>query len=206
MARLVEGKAHLNRERILAVATTAFSKSGYSAVSIRDIARTTKLPLGSHYNYFEDKLSLFKAVIDRAANVFMAPENEVIQYFLNSKFPDDLPDLARAIKLSIERHESYFRLMYVDVIEFEGAHIRDAFSNLESKFAMVLKGRFKKMGIKRGNTKPAFAMVTIYLTFYQYFLMSKLFGATKIFDQKSESKVIEELVDLFQNGMAKSWQ
>ena len=84
MARLTVNKSVSNRERILEVATTAFSKSGYSAVTIRDIAKSTKLPLGSHYNYYDDKLTLFKAVIDRAALEFMSPENEVIQYFIDS--------------------------------------------------------------------------------------------------------------------------
>src|SRR4051812_34606198 len=118
MARLTEDKAESNRERILKAATQAFSRYGYSAVTIRNIAKSTKLPLGSHYNYYEDKLTLFKAVVDREASAFMSSENEVIQYFMTSQFPDDLPNLAKAIKVSIEKHESYFRLMYVDGIEF----------------------------------------------------------------------------------------
>lgn len=204
MARLTENKSESNRERILEVATKAFSKSGYSAVTIRDIAKSTKLPLGSHYNYYDDKLTLFKAVIDRAALDFMSPENEVIQYFTDSQFPDDLPKLAKAIKLSIENHESYFRLMYVDAIEFNGIHIREAFSNLESKFSIALGPQIKKIGIT-GRANPAFALVTIYLSFYQYFLMSRLFSATNIFGKKSETQVIAEIVDLFKNGFVGTW-
>lgn len=204
MARLTERRSESNRNRILDAATKAFSRSGYSAVTIRDIAKSTKLPLGSHYNYYDDKLALFKAVIERNAAAFMSPENEVIQYFLASQFPDDIPKLARAIKSSIEKHESYFRLMYIDVIEFDGRHIRDAFSNLESKFSAALGARLTEVGVKT-KVSPAFALVTIYLSFYQYFLLTKLFGATKIFGEKTESQVIAEMIDLFENGLATTW-
>jgi AcrR family transcriptional regulator len=203
MARLTDVKSEKNRERILEAATKAFSRSGYSAVTIRDIAKSTKLSLGSHYNYYDDKLELFKAVIDRTTQDFMSPENEVIQYFMTSEFPDDLPRLAKAIKVSIEKYESYFRLMYVDAIEFDGKHIREVFSNLEAKFNVALGKRFKEVAVKR-KTSPGFAMVTIYLSFYQYFLMSKLFGAQNIFENRSETQVINEMVNLFKNGFVET--
>ncbi len=133
---------------------------------------------------------------------FLTPDNEVIQYFLNCRFPDDLPDLAESIRKSIVRYERYFKLMYVDVVEFEGQHIRETFSNLDEKFREAVMERFDEIGLlgpKRID--PSFALVTAYLMFYQYFIVTKLFGATRIYGKRSDKEVVGLLTDLFLHGI-----
>jgi AcrR family transcriptional regulator len=203
MARLTEVQTEANRHRILNAAAKAFSKSGYNGVTIRDLAVKTKLPIGSHYNYYEDKLALFRAVVAKESALFLSPDNEVIDYFLTSKFPDDLPRLAEAIKQSIREHQTYFKLMYVDVVEFEGKHIRETFSNLDSKFREAMTERFKEIGFlgRKRDIDPSFALVSIYLSFYQYFILTELFGASKIFGARSESQVIAGLIEMFKTGI-----
>ncbi|MES2964860.1 MAG: TetR/AcrR family transcriptional regulator [Bdellovibrionota bacterium] len=203
MARLTEDQIELNRNRILSAAEREFSKRGYNGVTIRDIAKKTKLPLGSHYNYYADKLALFEAVIDRCSREFLQIENPVVRYFLDSSFPDDLPRLAAAIKTSVESHESYFKLMYVDVVEFDGVHIRETFSNLDEKFRGAMGVKFQELGLlgRERNVDPSFALVSFYLSVYQYFIITRLFGASKVFGKRSEQQVIEGLIEIFRRGI-----
>jgi AcrR family transcriptional regulator len=56
-------KAH-NRRAILDAATEVFTEMGYGAASIRDVIRRTGLASGTFYNYFPDKQSVFRAVLD----------------------------------------------------------------------------------------------------------------------------------------------
>lgn len=56
-------KAH-NRRAILDAATEVFTEIGYGAASIRDVIRRTDLASGTFYNYFPDKQSVFRAVLD----------------------------------------------------------------------------------------------------------------------------------------------
>ena len=56
-------KAH-NRRAILDAATEVFTEMGYGAASIRDVIRRTTLASGTFYNYFPDKQSVFRAVLD----------------------------------------------------------------------------------------------------------------------------------------------
>lgn len=49
-------------ERLLAVATALFSRKGYDAVSIRDIASEAGITLSSLYHHFGDKRQLYIAV------------------------------------------------------------------------------------------------------------------------------------------------
>jgi AcrR family transcriptional regulator len=53
-----------NRRAILDAATEVFTEMGYGAASIRDVIRRTGLASGTFYNYFPDKQSVFRAVLD----------------------------------------------------------------------------------------------------------------------------------------------
>jgi len=53
-----------NREAILAAARDVFSDIGYGASSVRDIVRRTDLASGTFYNYFPDKESVLRALVD----------------------------------------------------------------------------------------------------------------------------------------------
>jgi AcrR family transcriptional regulator len=56
-----------NREAILAAAREVFSDLGYGAASVRDIVRATDLATGTFYNYFPDKESVLRALVDEIA-------------------------------------------------------------------------------------------------------------------------------------------
>jgi AcrR family transcriptional regulator len=56
-----------NRAAILEAAREAFAELGYDAAGVRDVIRRTELASGTFYNYFADKESVFRAVIDESA-------------------------------------------------------------------------------------------------------------------------------------------
>jgi AcrR family transcriptional regulator len=53
-----------NRSAILAAARQVFSDHGYDATGVRDIIRRTELASGTFYNYFPDKASIFRALVE----------------------------------------------------------------------------------------------------------------------------------------------
>jgi len=57
-----------NREAILRAARAVFAEMGYGAASVRDIIRRTDLASGTFYNYFPDKHSIFRAIVEEIAN------------------------------------------------------------------------------------------------------------------------------------------
>jgi AcrR family transcriptional regulator len=56
-----------NRAAILDAARAVFAELGFGGASVRDVIRRTNLASGTFYNYFPDKESLFRAVIDESA-------------------------------------------------------------------------------------------------------------------------------------------
>ncbi len=57
-----------NRDAILRAARAVFAEMGYGAASVRDIIRRTDLASGTFYNYFPDKISIFRAIVEEIAN------------------------------------------------------------------------------------------------------------------------------------------
>jgi AcrR family transcriptional regulator len=56
-----------NRAAILRAARDVFVEMGYGAATVRDIIRRTDLASGTFYNYFPDKESVFRALLEETA-------------------------------------------------------------------------------------------------------------------------------------------
>ena len=61
-----EASKQANRAAILAAAQRVFADLGYGAATVRDIVRATDLAAGTFYNYFPDKESVFRALLDES--------------------------------------------------------------------------------------------------------------------------------------------
>lgn len=59
-----ERNKEANRAAILEAARRCFLELGYEAVTIRDVIRLSGLAAGTFYNYFPDKESLFRALVE----------------------------------------------------------------------------------------------------------------------------------------------
>src|SRR5690242_10232107 len=57
-----------NRAAILAAAREVFAELGYDAAGVRDVIRRTDLASGTFYNYFPDKETVFRAVVEESAH------------------------------------------------------------------------------------------------------------------------------------------
>lgn len=70
LAGAAEGTRRLRRaerrEQILAAATRAFARAGYSATSLDDVAAESGITRVILYRHFESKADLYRAVLDRA--------------------------------------------------------------------------------------------------------------------------------------------
>ena len=56
-----------NRAAILAAARDVFAELGYGAATVRDVIRRTDLASGTFYNYFPDKESVLRALVEDGA-------------------------------------------------------------------------------------------------------------------------------------------
>jgi AcrR family transcriptional regulator len=61
-----------NRAAILAAGRDVFSELGYGAAGVRDIVRRTDLAAGTFYNYFPDKESVLRALLEKSSREMRA--------------------------------------------------------------------------------------------------------------------------------------
>ena len=203
MPKISRRSAEQNRAAIERAAVGCFVRRGYHGVTVRELAAAANVSLGNLYTYYPDKLSLFTAALGNLSADFVRVDNPFGRYLLTSQFPDDLPAMGEAIAANLDRYRDYMKLIYVDVVEFDGTHIREIFSHLDDKFRAVLRTRFERLGGlgPRGNIDPAFAFVAVYISLYQYFMLTKLFGAKATYGARSDREVVGDLVTLFTDGL-----
>jgi AcrR family transcriptional regulator len=61
-----------NRAAILEAAREVFAEVGYDAASVRDVIRRTELASGTFYNYFPDKESVLRALLEESSREMRA--------------------------------------------------------------------------------------------------------------------------------------
>lgn len=113
-----------NRSAILDAARKCFLKMGYDAVTIRDVVRDSGLAAGTFYNYFTDKDTLFKAVLEARINEVNASMHAVrmqspsIEDFLHGSFHALFSKIAAdpAFFRLILRNENAVRALFADTV------------------------------------------------------------------------------------------
>jgi AcrR family transcriptional regulator len=81
-----EQNKQANRAAILEAARRCFLREGYDAVTVRDVIRLTGLASGTFYNYFPDKESLFRALVEARMQRLTG---ELVQVRRNARTPED---------------------------------------------------------------------------------------------------------------------
>jgi hypothetical protein len=114
--------------------------------------------------------------------------------------PDSLRALAKAIGRVVSENLDYWRLMYIDVVEFRHKHFihsfREIAGGLRTYASAVIRGA--KVAFPEG-VDPSLAYTTIYLHFFTYFLTEELFGAKRHLGM-SDDEAIDQLVLLYTGG------
>jgi AcrR family transcriptional regulator len=200
---LQEAKSHRSRELILDAALELFSHQGYRGTSVRDIAQRAGLSTGNVYHHFPDKETLFRTLLDRYWQAIEDPEFPFNRALAAGAFPDDLEALARAARDSVERFRPYVALIYVDVVEFEGSHIRKFYSGMAERFERFVATHYdpdELAGRLRPGVSAASAAMLVTRIFLNYFAVELVFGVENHFGKASD-EVIGEVSDVLRHGM-----
>jgi TetR/AcrR family transcriptional regulator, acrAB operon repressor len=201
-----EQRSQRSREAILEAALELFSSRGFRATSVRDIAGTAHVSTGNVYHQFADKESIFRTLLDQywtAIDDASFPFNRALA---SGTFPDNLEALGHASRESVARFRRHVALIYVDVIEFEGSHIRKFYSEMAARFArfMADSGRAERAARSlRDGISPVSAVMLASRFFLNYFAVEILFGVPDHFG-KSTDAVIAEICDILRHGMARN--
>jgi AcrR family transcriptional regulator len=196
-------KSQRSREQVLEAALHLFSTQGYRATSVREIAERAGVSTGNVYHHFPDKETIFRILLDQYWDAIESPDLPFNVALASGEFPDNLEELGRASRETVNRYRRYVALIYVDVVEFEGSHIRKFYSEMAKRFATfmadhhVAQTRNHRL---RPDVSPLSAVMLAGRFFLTYFAVEILFGVPNHFG-KNTDEVIAEIADILRHGM-----
>lgn len=198
-----EERSKRSRTQILNAALELFSHQGYRATSMREIADRAGLSTGNVYHHFKDKEAIFLTLLDIYWHAIDDPNFPVNRALTTGSFPENLEDIGRAARESVAQYRPYVALIYVDVVEFEGSHIRKFYSEMAGRFERFVaahKDEIRVEGKLRPEIQPASAVMFAFRTFLQHFAVELVFGVPDHYG-KSTSEVIGEIAQILRHGM-----
>ena len=201
-----EERSERSRAQILEASLKLFSHRGYGATSVRDIAEAANVSKGNVYHHFPDKETIFRALLDQYFCAISRPDFPFNQALANGTFPDNLDELGRATRETVMAYREYVALIYVDVVEFDGSHIRKFYEDMAGRFNVFLRahGLDEQLQARlQDGLSPISAVMLATRVFFNYFSVEILFGVKDHYG-RSTDEVVEEISRILRHGMLKS--
>lgn len=197
-------RAKCSRAQILAAALKLFSRCGYHGTSVRDIARAARASTGNVYHHFQDKEAIFIALIEEYLALISSPDHPFNRALIAGTFPGDLQAMAQSLRQSVEQHRNHAMLVYVDAVEFEGAHLKRMYGEMADRFQGFLTEWGPTLGLDRlrADVSPLTAIMVVTRFFIQYFAVEVAFRVPNHFGKDSD-EAVKDIVDVLKYGILK---
>ena len=200
MPRLLHGTIEKNKVRIRRAALYLFTRKGFHGTSVREIATRAGVSMGNLYTYYETKEAIFIDLVNDMGRKMEIIRQKELMPLMESLDPDSLGKLARAIGRVVADNLNYWRLMYIDVVEFRHKHFIHTFREIAGGLRTYAKVVIHSSRVKfPEGVDPSLAYTAIYLQFFTYFLAEELFGARRHLGMSNE-EAVEQLVLLYTGG------
>ena len=195
-------KSDASARKVLKASLSLFSRQGFRATSMRQIARRSGLSVGNLYHHFGSKEAIFQRLIDQYWEVLLDPELPLNKIFAAARFPEDLEAMAAAIEQVVAGNSSHILLIYIDVIEFKGKHIKVFYQRMADRFATAYSESFaaRKQAGELGEVDPLVAVMLATRWFFYFFTVEKCFGVPMHFGLDAH-QAVNEFSNILRRGL-----
>jgi AcrR family transcriptional regulator len=202
------------RERIVEAAIEEFADHSYQAASISNIVRKAEIAKGSFYQYFEDKRSFYRFLVEFATEEKLKILNEL-------PTPDPSSDLFGylrwqfLVQVHFELHQPRLaEILYRAFIE--EIPFPDMTEELRRRGTTQFFKQLLTQGIIHGSVSPwvdpdvaAFITEVVFYQFGKYFierlqLTKNAFSNTSIFENQEAQDLLSNLMDILEAGMKRN--
>jgi len=197
MPKLLDDTVAKNRRKIERAALKLFTRQGFHGTTVRQIARNAGVSMGKLYLYYPNKEDIFVGLIQHMEQKMEALRQAELFPLMQSPDPESLKKLGMAIGDFVSQNLDYWRLMYVDVVEFRHKHFIHSYREIAGGLRTYSTALFQRAPIPfPGDVDPGLAYVSLYLQFVTYFLVEELFGAKRHLGV-SDEEAVDQLVRLY---------
>ena len=200
MPKLLHGTVEKNKLKIERAALQLFTRKGFHGTTVREIADKAGISMGKLYIYYETKEDIFIDLVHHLGRKMEVIRQQELIPLMESLDPESLKKLARAIGHVVSENLDYWRLMYIDVVEFRHKHFIHSFREIAGGLRTYANAMIRESKVQfPPGVDPSLAYTAIYLQFFTYFLAEELFGAKRHLGM-SDEEAIEQLVLLYTGG------
>jgi AcrR family transcriptional regulator len=197
MPKLLDDTVTKNKLKIERAALRLFTRQGFHGTTVREIARGAGVSMGKLYLYYPTKEEIFIDLVHHMEQRMEVLRQKELLPFMKSPDPDSLRKLGMAIGRIVRENLDYWRLMYVDVVEFRHKHFIHSYREIAGGLRNYSTALFQKSMVPfPDDVNPGFAYVNLYLQFVTYFLVEDLFGAKRHLGV-SDEEAIDQFVRLY---------
>jgi len=188
--------------RILRATEALFARQGYARTSMQDIARRSKLAVGTLYNYFPSKPEILLAIVDRDTAEGVSAGEAIVE----APPSDPTEAVEQLLEGALEPYARHDRMLWRELI---GAAMTDrqlaegVFGSDARLIGMLaaLLGAFEARGQLRPGVEPGRAAIVLYGAFFTWFLGYVSSDTLELADARAE---LARSIELIMHGLLDS--
>ena len=192
-------RSEQSRRQVLDAALQLFSHQGFRSTAVREIADAAGVSTGNLYHHFPDKEAIFRTLLDEFSSIVESRRYPLTRALTTGNFPENLEQIGSAARDSVRQYRQYVALIYVDVIEFDGTHIRKFYTDLTKRYASYVKDDEIASRLRPGVSALSALRLTTRI-FFNYFCLEILFNVPEPFGKES-TEIMREIADILRYGI-----
>lgn len=193
-------KGERTRQAVLDASYTLFLNQGYSATSMRQIAEQAGIALGGIYNHFASKDEIFQElVIAKHPYVQIFP---ILHDVPGDTAEEFLMNAAKVIQGEMTQRPDFFKLMFIELIEFGGKHFAKLIETI-LPLAMPILQRFADPNSGVRALPPLLIMRTFLGNVIGFYVTQLLMSDPSVPVEIRELQ-LGDFVDIYLHGILKN--
>ena len=193
-------KGERTRQVVLDAAYDLFLGQGYSATSMRQIAEKAGIALGGIYNHFASKDEIFQElVITKHPYVQIFP---ILRDVPGKTAEEFLVNAARIIQAEMALRPDFFKLMFIELIEFNGKHFTKLIEIILPP-AMSILQRFADPNSGARPLPPLLIMRTLLGNILGFYVTGLLMSDSSVPAEMREVR-LNDFIEIYLHGILES--
>lgn len=188
-------KGERTQIEIIQAAHRLFLANGYHGASMRQIAEEAGIAVGGIYNHFASKEDIFLAVLKqhhpyvRILPALASAHGDTVAAFLRNA--------AHRMVESVEESSDFLKLLFIELVEFDGQHISSLFEEIYPQVLEVAQ-RFLQ-GREELRPIPLPILLRAFIGLFFSYVMTELL-IRKQMPVEMQANALDYFVDIFLHG------
>ena len=196
----VQKRSEQTRQRVVDAAYQLFIEQGYSATSIRQISQRAGVTTGGIYAHFEGKEHIWREVL-----FHRHPFHDLLPALEQAEGQTGEQVVRSAARLMVEVLDSrpdLLKLMFIELVEFDGRDVADLFVQFAPRFFPVI-GRLVGVSTDLRDLPPVVIIRSFVGLFFSYYVTEKLAGDAfrRLFGGQQPQEMIDQFVEIYLHGI-----